>query len=579
MLLFLIICALVLFQMASDSEGTSSTWHQSIDTGLLVDHSVGVAVCALCRKAISPDNEITNDLASGGVCGDCKFLLLEDQASLRVLRGMYRYSSSESIENSLSQQLPHMINSVRQNQSSASVEDDDLVGGDSPAWLLHYASAHTTPSGSRRWRRVFSDTDSDGFDNWSTVYGENESNVSVRQYRVPNGETDSFSFSAYGGDSEVSMDRHSFVGPGVFNLPDDGDELDSDTDIDPMHAGLSHWNFDDMEEEEEEEVEEEEEEREWEGAEAEDAGANARLRIFFTSSPSESSSRVTSRLDWERFERRFNSPESEGIVNWRARDRLHDFNDESEGIGYNNFEDADFEDYLEARYGDLLEHLAENDSSRRGAPPAAVSFVNSLPRVVIGKEHVKHDELACAICKDALVPGTEVNQLPCSHLYHAGCILPWLSTRNSCPLCRYELPTDDKDYEEGKRNNDSRNEIRQAQPLDMVDDSSIDGAEASEEDSSSTNQVGLRQRERVGRVPVVEPSAVGAGRGRWLFLAAAPIVSLVGIVLVLWLGNPLIDGSRQLGQRNFPGQNQHQVHVSASPNQREDRSRRWWCFF
>ncbi|XP_061375475.1 uncharacterized protein LOC133317631 [Gastrolobium bilobum] len=537
--------------MAANSENFSSVSSLSTSRVHRDTDFVQVAVCSLCQKALSPDNEITSDLSTSGVCGDCKFLLLEDfgnhtvsQSSQRRLRGRFRHNSSESVENMLSQQLPYMVNTMGQNQSTASAEDDQLVDGDSPAWSLQYSSTHTTPGGSRSWGQVLSDTDSDGFDNWSSLYGENESSASLRRYRVPHGETDSFSFSAYGGDSDISMDRHSFVGTGMFNLLDVGDEFDSDTDIDPMHAGLSQWNSDmeDNEEEEDEdgeEEEEEDEEEEMELAEDEEAVATARLQIVFTS-------------------------------NW-------------DYLMGQTLEDADLPhgansgDYLDARrFEDLLEHLAENDSSRRGAPPAAVSFVNNLPRVVIGKEHEKHGELVCAICKDVLAPGTEVNQLPCSHLYHASCILPWLRARNSCPLCRYELPTDDKDYEEGKQNIGSIDMIHERQQLDMMDDSSSDGAEVSEEDG--TSQGGIQHRGVVSLGSTMNSSAARGGRGRWFYLAAAPIVSLVGIVLVLWLGNnSQIEGSGHLGGRNLSGQNQHVVF--ASPNQRESRNRRWWCPF
>lgn len=565
--------------MAANSENISFAMSQSTSQALGDTDSVQVAVCSLCQKALSPDNEITTDLPTNGVCSDCKFLLLEDfgnhtatQSSQRRHRGRFRHNSSESVENILSQQLSYMVNTVRQNQSTESADDDQLVDGDTPAWSLQYASTHTTPSGSRSWRQVLSDTDSDGFDNWGCLYGENESNASLSRYRVPNGETDSFSFSAYGGDSDISMDRHSFVGTEMFNLPDEGAEFDSDTDIDPMHAGLSQWNSDDMDddEEEEDEGEEEEEEREWEAAEAEEAEATARLQIFFTPSGTESRGRIY----WER---RFNSNEPEGIFSQRIRDSWQAYNDHS----FTNLEDVDlppyganFGDYLDARhFEDLLEHLAENDSSRRGAPPAAVSFVSNLPLVVIGKEHEKHGELVCAICKDVLALGTKVNQLPCSHLYHTCCILPWLSARNSCPVCRYELPTDDKDYEEGKQNINGRNVIHERQQPNVMDDSSpdaSDGAEMNEEDD--TSQGGIQQSRN--------SSAIRGGR-RWFFLAAAPIVSLVGIVLVLWLGNPQnqIEGSRHLGGRNESGQNQHALHVYALASQRESRSRRWWFLF
>lgn len=95
----------------------------------------------------------------------------------------------------------------------------------------------------------------------------------------------------------------------------------------------------------------------------------------------------------------------------------------------------------------LIQQLAENDPNRYGTPPASKSAVQALPSINVDAALLKSDLAQCAVCKDDFELGTVVKQMPCKHVYHDDCIMPWLELHNSCPVCRYELPTDDADYE------------------------------------------------------------------------------------------------------------------------------------
>ncbi|KAL6518625.1 hypothetical protein OROGR_019127 [Orobanche gracilis] len=95
----------------------------------------------------------------------------------------------------------------------------------------------------------------------------------------------------------------------------------------------------------------------------------------------------------------------------------------------------------------LIQQLAENDPNRYGTPPASKSAVERLPDIKITGEILASDLSQCAVCTDTFALDGEAKQMPCKHIYHKDCILPWLELHNSCPICRYELPTDDPDYE------------------------------------------------------------------------------------------------------------------------------------
>lgn len=101
---------------------------------------------------------------------------------------------------------------------------------------------------------------------------------------------------------------------------------------------------------------------------------------------------------------------------------------------------------------ELLEQLSANE--RRGPPPAARSSIEAMPTVKISQKHLRSDS-HCAVCKEKFELGSEVRQMPCNHLYHADCIIPWLVQHNSCPVCRQELPENGSGIGHSNGNSDS----------------------------------------------------------------------------------------------------------------------------
>lgn len=100
----------------------------------------------------------------------------------------------------------------------------------------------------------------------------------------------------------------------------------------------------------------------------------------------------------------------------------------------------------------LIQRLAENDPNRYGTPPAAKTAVDALPTVKISEEHMRSDFSQCVVCMEEFEFGAETRQMPCKHLYHPDCILPWLKLHSSCPVCRFQLATEDHDDTSGKKN-------------------------------------------------------------------------------------------------------------------------------
>ncbi len=63
----------------------------------------------------------------------------------------------------------------------------------------------------------------------------------------------------------------------------------------------------------------------------------------------------------------------------------------------------------------------------------AGNIVDDVYAILGGKE------CRCPICRDKIAVGETVLGLPCGHLFHPDCILPYLKENDRCPLCRLDI--------------------------------------------------------------------------------------------------------------------------------------------
>jgi hypothetical protein len=130
-----------------------------------------------------------------------------------------------------------------------------------------------------------------------------------------------------------------------------------------------------------------------------------------------------------------------------------------------------YQNFLNEHQGDqqfenLLNLIMQNDPNIYGTPPASGKSIKELKKDKIIESNIeKYEKIECSVCKENYKLEDTISIMPCHHVFHNECLLPWLKQHNSCPVCRYELPTEDKDYEAKKaqirkeinRNNNNNN--------------------------------------------------------------------------------------------------------------------------
>jgi len=115
----------------------------------------------------------------------------------------------------------------------------------------------------------------------------------------------------------------------------------------------------------------------------------------------------------------------------------------------------------------IITQIMENSNGTRPVP-ATEEIIDRLPREVleVGSPILESD---CAVCKEQFQLETEdvdeqvVITLPCQHPFHMPCILPWLTSSGTCPVCRHALVPQPSHHPPGPESN-TQQDNRSARP-------------------------------------------------------------------------------------------------------------------
>ena len=93
--------------------------------------------------------------------------------------------------------------------------------------------------------------------------------------------------------------------------------------------------------------------------------------------------------------------------------------------------------------------LIDTDIQHDGCPPASDSAIDNLTCITVSESDLVDEcNRECCICFfPHSVGDTDIARLPCGHIFHKPCISEWLEKKCTCPLCRYEIRTDNEMYE------------------------------------------------------------------------------------------------------------------------------------
>ena len=86
----------------------------------------------------------------------------------------------------------------------------------------------------------------------------------------------------------------------------------------------------------------------------------------------------------------------------------------------------------------IIDRLMALDPHTSSHSPTPQSVLDALRVGVVGEDELEAgmEDDACVICQDSYQLGQDVLWLSCNHVFHRECILPWLKSSSTCPICR-----------------------------------------------------------------------------------------------------------------------------------------------
>uniref|UniRef100_A0A2M3Z3Z1 RING-type E3 ubiquitin transferase n=1 Tax=Anopheles braziliensis TaxID=58242 RepID=A0A2M3Z3Z1_9DIPT len=174
-------------------------------------------------------------------------------------------------------------------------------------------------------------------------------------------------------------------------------------------------------------------------------------------------------------------------------------------------------DYAWGREGiDSIVTQLLNQMDNTGPPPLEKERIAEIPTVAISEKQVEM-KLQCSVCFEDFQVGESVRKLPCLHVYHEPCIIPWLELHGTCPSCRKSLTPESGSQQPGSQQAapTAQSLQQQPEPMDTSQQQAVPTPESSQsqqQQQQESQQTQEPQATQPGTTPSQSTGGAAAGR-------------------------------------------------------------------